>query len=183
MTVSASYYLLIYWTIGCYSFYDTLLNECFMIYCRWCWCFRLVGFIYQLWVFIGFFFPLLFSNHSYLLMLVSLHAWCSTILSLYSIAECFAFLVCTKWFNPVIHRQAPHREPGSSSTAIRYLDWNSGLVVSSDDDQFRGRLCGSQDIGGHIMKIPVVAFQVLLCMRLEVIFRFVLDMLLPVLHL
>ncbi|XXG51114.1 hypothetical protein AAC387_Pa02g4959 [Persea americana] len=85
----------------------------------------------------------------------------------FGIAECFAFLVCTKWFNPVIHRQAPHREPGSSSTAIRYLDWNSGLVVSSDDDQFRGRLCGSQDIGGHIMKIPVVAFQVLLCMRLE----------------
>ncbi|KAJ8648473.1 hypothetical protein MRB53_001496 [Persea americana] len=85
----------------------------------------------------------------------------------FSIAECFAFLVCTKWFNPIIHRQSALREPGSSSTTIRYLDWNSGQVVSSDDDQYQGRFCGPQDIGGHIMKIPVVAFQILLCMHLE----------------
>lgn len=85
----------------------------------------------------------------------------------FGIAECFAFLVCTKWFNPIIHRHSTSREPGSSSTNIRYLDWNSGLVVSTEDDQYQGGLCGLQDIGGHIMKIPVVAFQILLCMRLE----------------
>lgn len=86
----------------------------------------------------------------------------------YSIAECFAFLVCTKWSNPVIHRSSHTREASSSSTAIRYLDWNSGLVVSAEEDQDQDRLCGLQDIGGHIMKIPVIGFQVLLCMRLEV---------------
>lgn len=51
---------------------------------------------------------------------------------------------------------------------IRYLDWNSGLVVSSDEDQHQSRLCDLQDIGGHIMKIPLVGFQILLFMRLEV---------------
>ena len=29
-------------------------------------------------------------------------------------------------------------------------------------------MCGLQDIGGHIMKIPIIGFQVLLCMHLEV---------------
>ena len=85
-----------------------------------------------------------------------------------SIAESFAFLVCTKWSNPMIHRNSHTREASSSSTSIRYLDWNSGLVVSSEDDQDQDRLCGLQDIGGHLMKIPVIGFQVLLCMRLEV---------------
>ncbi|XP_024030770.1 uncharacterized protein LOC21405123 isoform X1 [Morus notabilis] len=85
----------------------------------------------------------------------------------FGIAECFAFLVCTKWSNPVIHRSSHTREASSSSTAIRYLDWNSGLVVSAEEDQDQDRLCGLQDIGGHIMKIPVIGFQVLLCMRLE----------------
>jgi hypothetical protein len=47
----------------------------------------------------------------------------------FGIAECFAFLVCTKWSNPVIHRSSRDRETGSSSTNIRYLDWNSGLGV------------------------------------------------------
>ncbi|CAI9753578.1 unnamed protein product [Fraxinus pennsylvanica] len=84
----------------------------------------------------------------------------------YGIAECFAFLVCTKWSNPVIHRNSLTREASSSSTAIRYVDWNSGLVVSLED-QSRNRMCGLQDIGGHIMKIPIIGFQVLLCMHLE----------------
>ncbi|CAK9147801.1 unnamed protein product [Ilex paraguariensis] len=84
----------------------------------------------------------------------------------YGIAECFAFLVCTKWSNPVIHRNFQTREASSSSATIRYLDWNSGLMVSSED-QSQDRMCGLQDIGGHIMKIPIIGFQVLLCMRLE----------------
>lgn len=89
-----------------------------------------------------------------------------------SIAESFAFLVCTKWSNPVIHRNSHTTEAGSSSTTIRYLDWNSGLVVSTDEDQHQDRMCGLQDIGGHIMKVPLIGFQVLLCMRLEVHFVF-----------
>ncbi|KAF3437329.1 hypothetical protein FNV43_RR20082 [Rhamnella rubrinervis] len=85
----------------------------------------------------------------------------------FGIAECFAFLVCTKWSNPVIHRSSRSREVSSSSTSITYLDWNSGLVVSPQEEQQQDRVCGLQDIGGHIMKIPIIGFQILLCMRLE----------------
>ncbi|THG18594.1 hypothetical protein TEA_019148 [Camellia sinensis var. sinensis] len=70
------------------------------------------------------------------------------------------------WSNPVIHRNSHTQEASSSSTAIRYLDWNNGLVVSSED-QSQDRMCGLQDIGGHIMKVPLVGFQVLLFMYLE----------------
>lgn len=84
------------------------------------------------------------------------------------IAECFAFLVCTKWSNPVIHRSSRDRETGSSSTNIRYLDWNSGLGVFSEDDRNQDTTCGLQEFGGHIMKIPLIVFQVVLCMHLEV---------------
>ncbi|XP_027329442.1 uncharacterized protein LOC113845928 isoform X5 [Abrus precatorius] len=55
------------------------------------------------------------------------------------IAECFAFLVCTK----------------------------CGLVVSSEENQRQGRMCSLQDIGGHFMKVPIIVFQVLLVMHLE----------------
>lgn len=85
----------------------------------------------------------------------------------FGIAECFAFLVCTKWYNPAIHMNSFTREAGSSSMTIRYLDFNQGLVISSDEDQRHSRLCNLPDIGGHIMKIPVVTFQILLFMRLE----------------
>ncbi|MBA0799937.1 hypothetical protein Gohar_010415, partial [Gossypium harknessii] len=84
-----------------------------------------------------------------------------------SIAECFAFLVCTKWSNPVIHRNSPAIEAGPSTATIRYLDWNSGLVVAPEEDQQQDTMCGLQDIGGHLMKIPIIGFQVLLCMYLE----------------
>ncbi|GKV43906.1 hypothetical protein SLEP1_g51145 [Rubroshorea leprosula] len=86
----------------------------------------------------------------------------------FGIAECFAFLVCTKWYNPAIHRNSHLGEPSSSSMTIRYLDWNRGLVVSSDEDrQLNGRICNLQDIGGHVMKIPFISFQILLFMHLE----------------
>ncbi|XP_004508572.1 uncharacterized protein [Cicer arietinum] len=83
----------------------------------------------------------------------------------FTIAEFFSFLVCTKWSNPVIHRNSG--EPSSSSTTVRYLDWNNGLLVSSEEDQRRARMCSLQDIGGHFLKVPVIVFQVLLCMHLE----------------
>ncbi|XVF12338.1 hypothetical protein REPUB_Repub08aG0107800 [Reevesia pubescens] len=85
----------------------------------------------------------------------------------FGIAESFAFLVCTKWSNPVIHRNSPAIEAGPSTTAIRYLDWSSGLVVTPEEDHHQDTMCGLQDIGGHIMKIPIIGFQVLLCMHLE----------------
>lgn len=85
----------------------------------------------------------------------------------YGIAECFSFLVCTKWSNPLIHRRGHIAEASSSSSTIRYRDWNSGLMFSSMEDQEQDSICGLQDIGGHIMKIPLIAFQILLCMRLE----------------
>ncbi|KAK8655961.1 hypothetical protein V6N13_108523 [Hibiscus sabdariffa] len=85
----------------------------------------------------------------------------------FGVAECFAFLVCTKWSNPVIHRNSPAIEAGSSTATIRYLDWNSGLVVTPEEDQQQDTLCGLQEIGGHLMKIPLIGFQVLLCMHLE----------------
>ncbi|MED6172132.1 hypothetical protein PIB30_047219 [Stylosanthes scabra] len=90
----------------------------------------------------------------------------------FAIAECFAFLVCTKWSNPVIHRNS--REPSSSSTTVRYLDWNGGLVVSSEENQRPERMCSLQDVGGHFMKVPIIIFQVLLCMYLELVEKLVL---------
>ncbi|KAK7279571.1 hypothetical protein RJT34_24624 [Clitoria ternatea] len=86
----------------------------------------------------------------------------------FGIAQCFAFLVCTKWHNPTIHGGCHITEPCSSSNAIRYLDWSrGGIVISTDEDRQQNGFCNLQDIGGHIMKIPFIAFQILLFMHLE----------------
>ncbi|KAJ0038066.1 hypothetical protein Pint_23335 [Pistacia integerrima] len=86
----------------------------------------------------------------------------------FGIAECFAFLVCTRWYNPAIHRHSSIGESSLSSLSITYFDHNRGLVVSSDDDRYQSsRICKLQDIGGHIMKIPFICFQILLFMHLE----------------
>nr|XP_043617176.1 uncharacterized protein LOC122589012 [Erigeron canadensis] len=69
----------------------------------------------------------------------------------FGIAECFAFLVCTKWSNPVIHRTSQIPVPNSSSS----------------DEISEHSICGVQDIGGHVIKIPIIGFQILLFMRLE----------------
>ncbi|KAL7618518.1 hypothetical protein Lser_V15G00621 [Lactuca serriola] len=84
----------------------------------------------------------------------------------FGIAECFAFLVCTKWSNPAIHRDSQTPEASYPSTSVRYLNRNNGLLVSSDGIS-EDRMCGLQDIGGHITKIPIIVFQILLCMHLE----------------
>ncbi|KAJ6689698.1 hypothetical protein OIU85_006052 [Salix viminalis] len=85
----------------------------------------------------------------------------------YGIAECFAFLVCTKWYNPVIHRHSRNGGPSSSSTSCRYVDWNRGLMVSDEDEHHSSGICNPQEIGGHFMKIPFIVFQIMLFMRLE----------------
>jgi len=59
-------------------------------------------------------------------------------------------------------------EGTSSSSTVGYLDWTSGLISCPEDEQNQDTMCGLPDIGGHIMKIPIIAFQVLLCMYLEV---------------
>ncbi|KHN00896.1 hypothetical protein glysoja_000564 [Glycine soja] len=86
----------------------------------------------------------------------------------FGIAQCFAFLVCTKWHNPTIHGGCHITEPCSSSNTIRYLDLRTGgLVVYTDEDRQQNGFCNLQDIGSHIMKIPFIGFQILLFMHLE----------------
>lgn len=85
----------------------------------------------------------------------------------FGIAEGFAFLVCTKWYNPSIHRHSHITEPSTPSITMRYLDWNRGLVISSEEDPNNSGICDLQDIGGHIMKVPLIIFQILLFMYLE----------------
>ncbi|KAK6134094.1 hypothetical protein DH2020_032191 [Rehmannia glutinosa] len=84
------------------------------------------------------------------------------------VAECFAFLICTKWYNPAIHRRSHLTAAASSSSMnMRYLSWNNGFLVSSEEDHQENRMCSLQDIGGHVMKIPFIGFQVMLFMYLE----------------
>ncbi|TKY51662.1 RING finger protein B [Spatholobus suberectus] len=86
----------------------------------------------------------------------------------FGIAQCFAFLVCTKWHNPSIHGGCHITEPCSSSNTIRYLDLSrGGLVIYTDEDRQQNGFCNLQHIGGHIMKIPFIGFQILLFMHLE----------------
>ncbi|XP_060214904.1 uncharacterized protein LOC132641830 isoform X1 [Lycium barbarum] len=89
----------------------------------------------------------------------------------YGVAECFAFIICTKWYNPAIHGHSNRhssslRAPSSSTTSMQYLNWNSGFLASLDEDDRQRGICSLQDIGGHVMKIPLVCFQLLLFMRL-----------------
>jgi hypothetical protein len=37
-----------------------------------------------------------------------------------------------------------------------------------EDDNNGDWLCGRQELGGHLLKLPILLFQVLLCMKLEV---------------
>ncbi|GJT93756.1 transmembrane fragile-X-F-associated protein [Tanacetum coccineum] len=95
-------------------------------------------------------YPTLVSNHFYFIGDVRSLGWWDLFIN-FGIAECFAFLVCTKWSNPVIHRNS-----------------QIGVVnESSTDDISEYRMCDIQDIGGHVVKIPIIGFQVLLFMRLE----------------
>ncbi|KAL8533425.1 hypothetical protein ACS0TY_009708 [Phlomoides rotata] len=85
----------------------------------------------------------------------------------YGVAQCFAFLICTKWYNPSIHRRSPLTAASSSTSSIRYLNWNNGILVSSEDVNQEHTMCSLQDIGGHVMKIPFIGFQIMLFMYLE----------------
>lgn len=84
------------------------------------------------------------------------------------VAECFAFLICTKWYNPAIHRRSHLTAAASSSSSIRSYTWSNGVLVLPDEENQENTMCSMQDIGGHIMKIPLIGFQVILFMYLEV---------------
>lgn len=134
--------------------------------CRWCSCSRLVGLIYKLWVRI---ICIILMFNSFLFCFLSFFHQTNPCLSFHRIAEGFAFLVCTKWYNPAIHRHSHIRESCQSSMNIRYPEWNRGLAFSSDEDQQQSGICDLQDIGGHVMKVPFIIFQILLFIYLEVI--------------
>ncbi|KAL0825256.1 hypothetical protein Bca101_048933 [Brassica carinata] len=76
----------------------------------------------------------------------------SSFFSIYSISECFGFLV-TKWRNQSIHRSS--HIPSSSSVGVRYRNEDSN------------RECDILDIGGYVMKIPFITFQNILFLSLE----------------
>ncbi|KAG0627661.1 hypothetical protein M758_2G218800 [Ceratodon purpureus] len=93
----------------------------------------------------------------------------------FGIAECFAFLVCTKWSNPIIqHDGPPQIGPGGLPTyATQPLfrpapeSADDGSTSRNDEDDSGDGMCGRQDLGGHLLKMPILLFQVLLCMKLE----------------
>ncbi|CAH9104632.1 unnamed protein product [Cuscuta epithymum] len=87
----------------------------------------------------------------------------------YGVAQCFAFLICTKWHNPAIHRNSHIQSPSwasSASTSVRYSSQRNSLLPSLDDDFEESRICSLQEIGGHIMKVLLVGFELVLFMRL-----------------
>ncbi|CAN6851963.1 unnamed protein product [Brassica oleracea] len=71
---------------------------------------------------------------------------------IFGISECFGFLV-TKWRNQSIHRSS--HIPSSSSVGVRYRNEDSN------------RECDILDIGGYVMKIPFITFQIILFLSLE----------------
>jgi len=92
----------------------------------------------------------------------------------FGIAECFSFLVCTKWSNSIIHQDPPQLGPGglpiyNPHTLFRATPEgvDDGSTSRSDDDESGEGICGRQDIGGHLLKLPILLFQILLCMKLE----------------
>lgn len=87
------------------------------------------------------------------------------------IAEGFAFLVCTKWSNPLIRKE--ERLPLNSSESARNTSQSlpsTSSVGEANGEESEEGLCGLENIGGHFMKVPVILFQILLCMKLEVVF-------------
>ncbi|OAY63054.1 hypothetical protein ACMD2_22285 [Ananas comosus] len=65
------------------------------------------------------------------------------------------------WSNPMIHKRPHHGEGCSSSTAIRYRDWDSGLVLPSLEEHEQDRLCGLQDIEVMEHRLVLDIFQYL----------------------
>ncbi|KAJ7557508.1 hypothetical protein O6H91_05G129300 [Diphasiastrum complanatum] len=88
----------------------------------------------------------------------------------FGIAECFTFLVCTKWSNPSIHR-AYHQPRASTysslSGSLQRMESACSTSSGTEGDEVEESLCGREEFGGHVMKVLLLIFQVLLCMRLE----------------
>lgn len=84
----------------------------------------------------------------------------------FGIAEGFAFLVCTKWTNPSIQREAIRFSRTGLAQSRRNLIGESSTSGGESSEENEG-FCGLENLGGHLMKIPVLVFQILLCMKLE----------------
>ena len=80
----------------------------------------------------------------------------------------FAFFTCTNWHNPLIHRHSQYSTTNSNFAISGYLDCYSGLDITSTEGDEQSRRRSLQDIGGHIMKVPLIVFQILLFIRLQV---------------
>ncbi|XP_024319170.1 LOW QUALITY PROTEIN: uncharacterized protein LOC100822157 [Brachypodium distachyon] len=85
----------------------------------------------------------------------------------FGISQCFAFLVCTRWSNPMSVYKSILGIAINSSYGQRVQLEQQFCVFSPKRDSDVDKLCRLQDIGGPILIIPIVIFQVLLCMRLE----------------
>lgn len=81
----------------------------------------------------------------------------------FCVGQFFAFILCTRWYNPAIHRQSGLHIHSFSTTSMGYLNSNSGFLASADDDDHMFRL---QQIGSHVMKLLVLCFEILLTMHL-----------------
>uniref|UniRef100_A0A175YFS5 Uncharacterized protein n=1 Tax=Daucus carota subsp. sativus TaxID=79200 RepID=A0A175YFS5_DAUCS len=86
----------------------------------------------------------------------------------YGFAQLFAFFTCTNWHNPLIHRHSQYSTTNSNFAISGYLDCYSGLDITSTEGDEQSRRRSLQDIGGHIMKVPLIVFQILLFIRLQV---------------
>lgn len=84
----------------------------------------------------------------------------------FGIAEGFAFLVCTKWTNPSIQREGMPFSRTGPAHPRRDSIGESSTSAGEIDDVNEG-FCGLENIGGHLIKLPVLIFQILLCMKLE----------------
>ncbi|KAL1803324.1 hypothetical protein ACET3Z_031971 [Daucus carota] len=88
----------------------------------------------------------------------------------YGFAQLFAFFTCTNWHNPLIHRHSQYSTTNSNFAISGYLDCYSGLDITSTEGDEQSRRRSLQDIGGHIMKVPLIVFQILLFIRLQLSF-------------
>ncbi|KAL8157436.1 uncharacterized protein LOC141673941 [Apium graveolens] len=85
----------------------------------------------------------------------------------YGFAQLFAFFTCTNWHNPLIHRHSQFSTTSSNLAISGYLDCYSGLDLSSNEEHEQSRRHSLQVIGGHVMKVPLIVFQILLFIRLQ----------------
>ena len=74
----------------------------------------------------------------------------------YSVGQFFAFVVCKKWTYPVIDRYS------------RTTDQIELHIQEEDEKMGISRRLSLQNVGGYVMMVLIVGFEVLLYLRLQV---------------